>query len=125
MGGYWQDYYDKHFKRAAAPARSFTPQQRQRAEQGARGWENAGAAMPAVGTGLGALIGGLGAGLVTGGMGAGAGAMLGGSIGGALGQGAGGLMGNHGASMREPYEDEEMRRQQQIAALLQALGSAR
>lgn len=81
-------------------------------------------AAPAVGTALGAGIGGL-AGSAAGGIGAVPGASLGAAIGGSLGQLGGGLAESGAANMERPYLERQAERDRQIEMLLSAFGGRR
>lgn len=75
----------------------------------------------ALGTGAGALIGGV----PTGGAGALPGAGIGGAIGGGLGQLAGGLLGGAADDKTRDFDDREEERQAKLNALMSVLGGRR
>ena len=116
MLSYTKDYQER-YGNAPRPKRGYDPRDRKRDEGKADFWQGLGDALPAIGTGAGAIIGGLATGIPTGGLGAAQGAALGAGIGGGLGQGLGGMAQAHGQGMRDEYTDKDLE-QQALMSLL-------
>lgn len=116
MSTYWRDYHRKRFDRLKPGPVGYKENDRERDEGQAGFFDGLGAALPAIGTAAGGLIG------LAGGPG---GAAIGAGIGGALGSGLGGLSTSHAGNLREPYEQADDERQQRIAMMMRALEGIR